>query len=227
MRYLFCLLLVCWLSLLSAQDSTNYKPNIWEVPKFKTDIFSPIFYLKEIRFSYEFPIAEKKSCQVELTFIQNNFIKKYFADIPLKLGFRIKADYRYYFQSNSLRGFYLSPEIFYKYENIQDESWFYRGDYSYLQLYDFTFHKSVFAAHFKLGAEFIQKSKYVYDFYLGLGLRYLNYNKDTPEDAIISNNSFRLEYYENYLLPSMCMGIQFGIGNMNKFKATKRIFPGF
>ena len=213
MRFLFILLFFFVFKLIVAQNNEFHTQEIWEHHKIKADVLSPFWYLREIRIAYEFPLAAKQSVQLELSLIENHLIRKHFTKIPEKIGFRIKADYRYYFYIFNNEVFYFSPEFFYKYEDINEQKWFYRHDYSYQQLINLSANKNVFVLHFKIGIQAAMSKRFINDFYIGGGFRYKHYDfksPSPPKDAVIYQSFIVYESYEDTFIPSFCMGWQIG-----------------
>jgi hypothetical protein len=212
-KLLVCLLISCFAFPSLSQEESELP--LWEYHKVKTDPLSPLMALKEIRLGYEFPIAEKTSSMLEVTVIDNSYLTEVFTAYTKKRGYRLKADVRFVINENERAPFYVSPEIFYKYENFREEVWVLRYNNLFQQVMDFDGDVRVFSTNFKIGQQFqVKETNMLFEYYLGLGMR-IRFEKDNMPADVQYLNGYPISYggyelEEDRFYPNVTAGIQIG-----------------
>lgn len=197
-----------------AQDEESIE--IWDYHKLKTDILSPFMVFKEIRFAYEFPLQDNTSSQIEITFIDNQYLSQMVTSNVRKRGFRVKADMRFFLSKRRNTAVYICPEAFYKYERFRDRVWVHRYNRLFQQEYGFNGEVNVFSTNIKIGQQdYYPKFGIILDYYIGVGVRVRYEDDNLPKDAEPVNgdviNYMGIVLNEDQFYPNVTLGVQLGI----------------
>ncbi|MBC8147347.1 MAG: hypothetical protein H8E98_05125 [Bacteroidetes bacterium] len=186
----------------------------------KVSPFSLLEIEPSLMLGYSYPIRKGESqLQHEIAYVFVNDILFVNYDNPIDFnGFRLRTNYRSYFESNSrkvdsLRNsnnrFYFGLDAMYKYCNYTEYGVSIWRMNQFTQETDISTEKHVGAAHFTVGVEtnFIKGSNSIIDLYMGIGVRYKYFN--TKFNGVTDSNletefgrSNRL-WYDDFSVPMM------------------------
>ncbi len=218
MRFVLCLLI-----LLAFHSHTNYAQDLpmdpWDnLPQLslKSGLISLIADPNpHIHLAVETKLKQKITMQHELAYMNsvlNPFLEY---DIDPMWGFRIKSEMRFYFKA-SPKGktfTYFGPELFYKYQSYNRVDWLCRFDCTYFEKFEYDRMKHLAGLNVKFGWMSILTNRFLIDYGLGIGVRYLTINSDLPEDAStnISDGFISSREDGKYITPGFNLHFKIGM----------------
>ncbi len=161
----------------------------------KIDIISGLAAYSNLPLSVEYRIKPNFYIQHTVGYIlgHNNYSFRN-PDLESPKGWNLRTEPRFYlsYKRSANRGFYLAPEIAYRYifDEIEHQNIESCGlDCSFIRLVDFKAIRHDIALNFKIGIQKVYKGKIALDYSIGFGPKYIWHEADVPKDAD-SNSPF-------------------------------------
>ncbi|PLX14264.1 MAG: hypothetical protein C0594_00280 [Marinilabiliales bacterium] len=184
--------------------------------------FNPVslFDLRTTSFqaAFEYKIFPHISAQVEGGYISSDLNGLQYTMLEdfqsaVYQGYKLRAELRFYASAELDQGytFYMGPEFMKKHVIETTEVDVLRYNESFIQEMPKNEVSDIQAGHWKIGIQYYAKDHwFLFDMYVGTGIRYKKVRYDLPEDATISDNMFRMFPSDNVYLPSMVIGFKLG-----------------